>query len=92
MDIEKINFIKKSSVNFEEKIEKVMIYRERGENDFHYVFDCPKCGKHNDFANPLKIEKKKEKGKSKELYIFNCRFCGQDYSVERFKPPRGSGK
>ena len=54
MDINKINFIKKSFVTFEEKTEKLMIYREIGENNFHFVFKCPKCGKDNDFASELK--------------------------------------
>ncbi len=92
MDINKINFIKKSFVTFEGKTEKLMIYREIGENNFHFVFKCPKCEKDNDFASELKIEKVKRNGKTKEEYVFNCKYCGQDYSVERLKPPRGRSK
>ncbi len=92
MNIDKINFIKKSFVNFESKSEKILIYREIGEDNFHFVFKCPKCGKDNDFLGSLNLEKKKEKGKLKEVYTFNCKFCNEGYSIERLKPPRGSGK
>jgi DNA-directed RNA polymerase subunit M/transcription elongation factor TFIIS len=87
MDIDKINFIKKSSISFEGKTEKLMIFRETGEKDFHFVFKCPKCGKENDFESELKMEKVKEGGKTKEKYVFKCSECGQVYSVERLKPP-----
>jgi len=92
MDTNKLNFIKKSFINFEDKTEKLLIYRETGEKDFHFVFKCPKCGKENDFESELKTEKVKEGGKAKEKYIFNCNKCGQVYSVERLKPPRVSSK
>ncbi|MCL4372856.1 hypothetical protein M1384_02200 [Candidatus Parvarchaeota archaeon] len=92
MDINKINFIKKSFINFGDKTEKLLIYRETGEKDFHFVFKCPKCGKENDFESELKTEKVKEGGKAREKYIFNCSGCGQAYSVERLKPPRARSK
>ncbi|EEZ93181.1 MAG: hypothetical protein BJBARM4_0103 [Candidatus Parvarchaeum acidiphilum ARMAN-4] len=92
MDINKINFIKKSFISFDDKSEKLMIYRETGETNFHYVFKCPKCKKDNDFESELKIEKVRENGKNKEKYVFNCKSCGQEYLVERLKPPRGHSK
>lgn len=92
MDINKINFIKKSFISFDGKTEKLMIYRETGENNFHFIFKCPKCGKENGFESGLNVEKIKEDGKMKEKYIFKCSACGQVYSVERLKPPRGRSK
>ncbi|MCL4361890.1 MAG: phage terminase large subunit family protein [Candidatus Parvarchaeum sp.] len=92
MDINKINFIKKSFISFDGKTEKLLIYRESGENNFHFVFKCPKCGKENDFESELKTEKVKEAGKAKEKYVFKCSECGQVYSVERLKPPRVRSK
>jgi uncharacterized protein with PIN domain len=92
MDINKINFIKKSFISFDGNTEKLMIYREAGEEDFHFVFKCPKCGEENDFKSKLKIEKGKEKGKMKERYVFECSKCLQVYSVERLKPPHARSK
>ncbi|EFD92621.1 MAG: hypothetical protein BJBARM5_0673 [Candidatus Parvarchaeum acidophilus ARMAN-5] len=92
MDINKINFIKKSFITFDENTEKIMIYRENGDPNFHFVFDCPKCKKHNDFGGELKLDKVKIEKKMKEVYIFNCKNCGNQYFVERLKPPRGKIK
>ncbi len=92
MDINKVNFIKKSFIDYEGKLEKVIIYREQGEEEFHFMFDCPKCGKHNEFSSKLTTEKRKLNGKSKEAYVFSCKYCNQEYYIERLKPPRGRGK
>ncbi len=92
MDVDKLNFIKKSFIDFNGKTEKVIIYRNRGETDFHFEFKCPKCGENNDFTSELKSEKRKIEGKNKEVYIFNCAKCGNTYSIERLKPSRVSSK
>lgn len=92
MNIEKVNFIKKSFINFEGKSEKLLIYREQGESAFHFVFKCPKCGLDNEFSSDLISEKARENGKTKERYILGCQKCKQGYSVERLKPPRGKSK
>jgi transcription elongation factor Elf1 len=92
MNIDKLNFIKKSFISFGDKSEKLMIYREQGETDFNFVFNCPKCGKPNDFKSSLQTQKRKDNGKSKEFYVFNCQSCNEEYSVNRLKPPRGKSK
>ena len=92
MDIDKINFIKKSFVVFEGKSEKLLIYRETGNKDFNFVFKCPRCGVDNDFKSELVTEKIRESGKTKEMYVFSCGGCGQRYAVQRLKPPRGNSK
>ncbi|MCL4399544.1 hypothetical protein M1293_03525 [Candidatus Parvarchaeota archaeon] len=84
------NFIKKSTIRYGDKTEKVLIYRLKGSPDFHISFKCPSCTIEKEIIGELNIRKYKEGGKKKEGYEFVCDSCNTVFCIERLKPGRGA--
>ena len=92
IDVHDLSFIKKSSINYNDKTEKTLIYRKKGEDQFHFEFKCPKCQYANDYSGSLDTVKLRKDGKNKEFYIVKCQKCGEAFNIEKFKPGKGYGR
>ncbi|MGC8516624.1 MAG: hypothetical protein ACP5MT_01885 [Candidatus Acidifodinimicrobium sp.] len=84
-NLEDCDYFKKSTVNYDGKESRVLIYKLKTSRDYTFRFLCPKCGFENKFDSDLSTVKKKESGKNKEYISVKCKKCGTEYFIEKFK-------
>ncbi len=86
------NFFKRASLMFDDKKESALIFNLKDENEYNFVFKCPKCGSSNEFKEQLNVKKIRENGKNKEFIVFYCKKCKNEYHLEKQKRMMGLGK
>lgn len=79
------DFFKKATLFNGGKTEKAFIFKLKSEQDYTFIFACPKCGGKNDFHSELVMKEVKEGGKKTNFIVFNCKKCSAEFNVEKFK-------
>lgn len=83
--LEGCDYFKRSSINYGDRTETLLVYRLKIGRDYTSRFACPRCGRENMFKPGLEVTKRREDGKNREYISVRCRGCSEEYLVERFK-------
>ena len=86
------NYFKRSLLTFDNKTEYALIFNLKKEENYNFVFRCPKCGHNNEYKELLNVKKVRENGKNKEIISFYCKKCNNEYRLEKQKKMMGLGK
>lgn len=65
-----------------EKSGKIVMWRVKGENQFHVVLKCPFCGKDQEYTQAFE----------KRPYRPACQSCGKNFVISKIKPEKKKDK